>query len=217
MEYGEAAPLADDRASIRRPLLVVVIAAVLILLIMAGAVMSEFHGKAGSPFIASRPARAPATSYEQDSPSAAPEPLAPSFPQPITVLPPPRPVVARIAPFVSRPAQPPPVLSPVQPMPRPAPAPVSRPAEEVVIPLDQWTPVNTEYGSFTVRVHDHGVLTFTVWIGSGAPRRIEKQKGFETTATNIVQIHALAGAKVYYVDRIAVEAGHCVLKIVPQG
>jgi hypothetical protein len=98
------------------------------------------------------------------------------------------------------------------------PQPVSKPQvqpEEFTIPLDQWTTVRSAYGSFGVKIRDHGPVTISVWLNSSNPRRIEKEKGFETTGTNIVQIHSLGGAKVYYVDRIGVSVGYCVLKVIP--
>jgi hypothetical protein len=75
--------------------------------------------------------------------------------------------------------------------------------------------VTSAFGSFSVWVHDHGVLTITARINGGSPSRIEKVKGFETTGTNIALIHTLPGAGVYYVDRIAVASGYCVLKVIP--
>lgn len=96
---------------------------------------------------------------------------------------------------------------------------VSKPAaepEEITIPLEQWTSVETDYGSFWVKIRDHGPVTISVWLNySSNPRRIEKEKGFETTGTNIVEIYSLPRAKVYYVDRIGVSSGYCVLKIIP--
>ncbi|MHA3771864.1 hypothetical protein ACXR0O_10045 [Verrucomicrobiota bacterium sgz303538] len=97
----------------------------------------------------------------------------------------------------------------------PAPSKPEVKPEEITIPLEQWTTVTSAYGSFSVKIRDHGPVTITVWLNYGQPRRIEKEKGFETTGTNIVQIHSLSGARVYYVDRIGVSSGYCVLKIIP--
>jgi len=90
-----------------------------------------------------------------------------------------------------------------------------RPAREYTIPLNQSTTVHTEYGAVSVKIVDHGPVTFSVWVNHGRERRIEKIKGFETTGTNITEIYAFSRARVYYVDRISVSTGYCVLKVIP--
>lgn len=90
------------------------------------------------------------------------------------------------------------------------------PPEEVTIPLQRWTHVTTRFGSFSVEIIDHGPVTFSVRINDFRFRRLDKVKGFETTGTNITLIHQLPGADVYFIDRISVSVGFCVLKIVPR-
>ncbi|MHA3771327.1 hypothetical protein ACXR0O_07285 [Verrucomicrobiota bacterium sgz303538] len=76
--------------------------------------------------------------------------------------------------------------------------------------------VKSPYGSFRVKIRDEGPGSIAVWLDrSGEPRRIEKVKGFDATGSNVVQIHSLPGAKVYYVDRLNVPDGSCVLKVIP--
>ena len=88
--------------------------------------------------------------------------------------------------------------------------------EEASIPLQKWTTVRSAFGSFRIKVREDGPGTISVWLeDSGEPRRIEKKKGFEAYGTNIVQIHSVPGAKVYYVDRLTAPIGRCVLKVVP--
>jgi hypothetical protein len=96
-------------------------------------------------------------------------------------------------------------------IPKPAP-----PPQEVTIPLNTQWPVSTEFGTFNVRILDHGIRTISVWINGQGPLRIDKVKGFENDGTNIAQIHSLPGADVYYVDRISVSSDKCVLKIIPK-
>jgi hypothetical protein len=102
---------------------------------------------------------------------------------------------------------------PTRSTPRPAAAP--KLAREYTIPLNQYTTIHTEYGAVGVKIVDHGPVTFSVWINFGGERRIEKIKGFETTGTNITEIYAFPRARVYYVDRISVSTGYCVLKVIP--
>lgn len=90
-----------------------------------------------------------------------------------------------------------------------------RPPEEITVPLRQWTNVASRFGSFSVKIVDHGPVTISVGINGSELHRIEKVKGFETTGTNITPIHHLGAADVYYVDRISVPLGHCVIKIFP--
>jgi hypothetical protein len=87
--------------------------------------------------------------------------------------------------------------------------------EEFTIPLDRRAQVTSSHGSFSALIHDHGVETFSVSINGERTRRLEKIKGFESTATNLAFIHTLSGARVYYVDRISVASNCCVLKVVP--
>lgn len=101
--------------------------------------------------------------------------------------------------------------------PRPAYKAQPAPPEEVTIPLQRPTEVTTRYGSFWVEIVDHGPVTFSYRINDSRFRRIDKVKGFETTGTNITLIHRLSNADVYFVDRISVSVGYCVLKIVPRG
>jgi hypothetical protein len=97
----------------------------------------------------------------------------------------------------------------------PLPTPKAAPSEEITIPLNEWRTVNSRYGCFSVKVIDHGPATFSVWInGEESPRRLDKIKGFETTKTNQTLITRLAGADVYYIDRISVSPGYCVLNVV---
>lgn len=113
---------------------------------------------------------------------------------------------------------------PVQPPQRPAAskrgpqqqqtARASFPAEEFTILLNEWATVPSSFGSFAAKVEDHGPMTFSVSIDYGRPRRLDKIKGFETTGENITEIHSLRGAKAYFVDRISVRPGYCVLKVV---
>jgi len=88
-------------------------------------------------------------------------------------------------------------------------------SEEFTIPLDQWYRVNSSHGNFSVKIHDWGIETISVCIDSSGPFRIEKGKGFERDGTNVVEIYRLPYAKVYYVDRVAVGTGRCVLKVTP--
>lgn len=88
--------------------------------------------------------------------------------------------------------------------------------EEATISLGKWTMVKSPYGSFRVKIRDEGSGSIAVWLDrSGEPRRIEKVKGFDATGSNIALIHSLPGAKVYYVDRLNVPNGSCVLKVIP--
>lgn len=88
--------------------------------------------------------------------------------------------------------------------------------EEASIPLQKWTTVRSAFGSFRIKVREDGPGAISVWLeDSGEPHRIEKKKGFEAYGTNVVQIHSLPGAKVYYVDRLTAPVGRCVLKVVP--
>jgi hypothetical protein len=93
--------------------------------------------------------------------------------------------------------------------------PLPLPAEEITIQLGEWQTVRTRYGSLTVKIIDHGPATFSVWVGGEqSPQRLDKIKGFETTGTNLTRITTLPGANVYYIDRISVSPGYCVLKVV---
>jgi hypothetical protein len=85
--------------------------------------------------------------------------------------------------------------------------------EEVSIEYGKSQSVQTRFGSFRVAIFNHGVATFTVRFNGGGPRRIWKEKGFETDRTNIVEIGRVGSARVYYVDRISVKAGQCVLRV----
>jgi hypothetical protein len=90
-------------------------------------------------------------------------------------------------------------------------------AEEVTIELGKWQSIQTRHGSLSVKIVDHGPATFSVSINGSNLRRLDKIKGFETTGTNLTPIASLAAADVYYVDRISVSPGYCVLKVVPRG
>jgi hypothetical protein len=91
------------------------------------------------------------------------------------------------------------------------------PAEEIPVPLNVYTNVSSRYGSFNLKIVDHGPVTITVWINHGGPIRLDKVKGFETDGTNLTRIHSLPNAEVFYIDRITAPSGQCVLKFVPRG
>ena len=67
-----------------------------------------------------------------------------------------------------------------------------------------------------MKIVDHGPVTFSVGINGSDLHRMDKVKGFETTKSNITLIHRLSDAEVYYVDRISVSLGYCVIKIIPR-
>jgi len=90
-----------------------------------------------------------------------------------------------------------------------------RPPREYTIPLNQHATIHTDFGPLNVRIVDHGPVTFSVSVNYGRMRRVEKQKGFETTGKNITEIYSFGSARVYYVDRISVSSGKCVLKVIP--
>lgn len=88
--------------------------------------------------------------------------------------------------------------------------------EEASIPLQKWTTVRSSFGSFRIKVRKDGPGTISVWYDhSNEPRRFEKKNVSEAYGTNVVQIHSLPGAKVYYVDRLTAPVGRCVLKVIP--
>ena len=88
--------------------------------------------------------------------------------------------------------------------------------EEASIPLQKWTTVRSSFGSIRIKVRKDGPGTISVWYDqSNEPRRFEKKSVSEAYGTNVVQIHSLPGAKVYYVDRLTAPAGRCVLIVIP--
>jgi hypothetical protein len=82
------------------------------------------------------------------------------------------------------------------------------------IPLEQFTIVHDVGGSdVTVKIHDHDITTFDVWMEYAGPVRLTKKKGITGSRADETLIYQNGKARLYYVWEISGKLNYCLLRV----
>ncbi|MEP7072172.1 MAG: hypothetical protein ABI839_07275 [Verrucomicrobiota bacterium] len=84
---------------------------------------------------------------------------------------------------------------------------------DVIVALDQDTPILVGGSQVDVRIHDNNVSSFDVWVNGAHYRDMQKQKGISHSGTDETLIYTKGSASLYYVWEISGELNHCILRV----
>lgn len=84
---------------------------------------------------------------------------------------------------------------------------------DTIVPLDAYYPINVGGSSVTVKVHDHDVTSFGIWINGRHYPQLKKNKGISQSRTDETLVYDSGSAQLYYVWELSGKLNHCRMRV----